>query len=319
MATAMSLRVAAILRLADRIGDAGCTAAELAGWTKPSAAALTRVLDHLVSIGVLQLVEDRYQITDLGSQLREDADNDLLDLLDVNSAIGRAELAFVELLHTVSTGTAAYPRRYGRDFWADLAATPALQQSFDAKMTRRFREHAPQIAQRFNWSRFHTIVDVGGGQGTVLSAILNAHPDVQGQLVYLPATAAGAGEEFAAAGLDNRASTAAGSFFEPLPGGADADILHDILHDWDDEHAHVILSRCAQAAGTNGTILIIEPIRGGGSDTAIDLSMLVFFGGCERTIDELAELASAHNLTLKSVTAVADGRTLLEFAVASGS
>jgi hypothetical protein len=181
-------------------------------------------------------------------------------------------------------------------------------------MTRRFREHAPAIARRFDWSRFGTIVDVGGGQGTVLSAILHAHPAVHGQLVDLAPTAAQAMQEFIAAGLDGRAHAVAGSFFEPLPGGADAYILSDILHDWDDEHAHKILDRCARAAGSDGVILVIEPVRGHGAHTEIDLSMLVFFGGRERTINELAELAAGHDLRLTSTTRVTDGRTLLEFA-----
>jgi hypothetical protein len=314
LATPMALRVAVTLRLADRLTDAGATATDLAGQTGTQPAAMTRLLDHLVTLGVLDRTGGRYRTTALGDHLREDADNDLLDELDMTSAIGRAELAFVELRHAMETGQAAYPQRYGQDFWADLAATPALQRSFDAKMTRRFREHAPKIAHRFDWHRFRTVVDVGGGQGTVLSAVLQAHPTVHGRLVDLAPTAARAAQEFAAAGLSGRASAVAGSFFEPLPEGADAYILSDILHDWDDEHAGKILARCAEAAGSDGVILVIEPVRGQGADTAIDLSMLVFFGGRERSIDELAELAAGHGLELASTTPVTEGRTLLEFA-----
>jgi 2,7-dihydroxy-5-methyl-1-naphthoate 7-O-methyltransferase len=148
IATPMSLRVAATLRLADRVGDAGATAADLAAGTGTCATALTRMLDHLTSIGVLQLVDGRYQRTDLRRQLRDDSDSELRDDLDINSAIGRVELAFVELLHTVTTGASAYPRRYGRGFWNDLAADLVLQESFDDKMTRRFREQAPKNRRR---------------------------------------------------------------------------------------------------------------------------------------------------------------------------
>jgi hypothetical protein len=82
----------------------------------------------------------------------------------------------VELLHTVTTGASAYPRRYGRGFWNDLAADLVLQESFDDKMTRRFREQAPKIAEGFDWSRFRDIVDVGGGQGTLLASLAPAGP-----------------------------------------------------------------------------------------------------------------------------------------------
>ncbi|QLY28911.1 methyltransferase [Nocardia huaxiensis] len=312
LATPMALRVAATLRLADHIPEFGATATELATSTATSAPALTRVLAHLVTLGVLTARDDTYHLTELGRQLRSDADNELLLELDINSAVGRAELAYVELEHAVRTGEAAYPRRYGRDFWSDLAEAPALRESFDAKMTRRIRAIAPQIARRYDWSRFTTVVDVGGGQGTVLSAILRQHPSVRGQLVDLPATATRAVEEFAASGLADRATVVAGSFFDPLPAGADAYLLSDILHDWDDAHARRILSRCAEAAGRTGTILIVEAIHGRGSHTAIDLTMLVFFGGRERTLDEFATLVGACGLYLKSVSEIAENRTLLE-------
>ncbi|MVU80876.1 methyltransferase [Nocardia sp. ET3-3] len=314
LATPMALRVAATLRLADHIGDTGASVTALAERTATAAPALARVLAHLVTLDVLTADGAIYRLTELGRQLRSDADNELLLELDINSAIGRAELAYVELEHVVRTGEAGYPRRYGRDFWSDLAETPALRESFDAKMTRRFQAIAPQIAQRYDWSRFATVVDVGGGQGTVLSAILRAHPSVRGHLVDLPDTAARAVEEFAAAGLGDRATVTPGSFFDPLPAEADAYLLSDILHDWDDDHGSQILSRCAQAAGTTGTILIVEALHGRGSHTAIDLTMLVFFGGRDRTLDEFAALIAANGLHLKSVSNIADNRTLLEVA-----
>ncbi|OHU26239.1 methyltransferase [Mycobacteroides chelonae] len=312
LATPMALRVAATLRLADHIGEIGSTAEDLTERTATSAPALLRVLAHLVTIDILTLVEGTYRLTELGRQLLSGADNELLLELDIDSAVGRGELAFVELAHAVRTGEAAYPQRYGRDFWSDLAEVPALRKSFDAKMARRFRAILSQLAGRYDWGRFDTIVDVGGGQGAVLGAILRAHPSMQGQLVDLPATAARAAEEFAAAGLDERVSVVAGSFFDPLPAGADAYLLSDILHDWDDAHAHAILARCADAAGRSGTILIVESVHGLGAHTGIDLTMLVLFGGRDRTLDEFTTLLDAHGLRLKSVVDIADHRTLLE-------
>lgn len=313
LATPMSIRVAATLRLADLIGDTGATAAQLAEATATAPMALTRVLDHLVTIGVLEFVEDRYGLTALAGPLRADHDTHLLDQLDIDSAIGRATLAFVDLLDVVKTSTAAYPRRYGRDFWADLADRPALRQSFDARMERRFDVRAPEMARRFDWSRFGTIVDVGGGVGTVLRAIVEEHPTVTGQVVDLEPTVTRAAEAFAAAGLDHRVTTVAGSFFDPLPRGAAAYLLCDILHDWDDEHARVILSRCAEAAGEHGRVLVIEMLREHDVNTMYDLCMLVFFGGGERTIEELNEMARPFGLTAVSKTPVAVDRTLVEF------
>ena len=122
-----------------------------------------------------------------------------------------------------------------------------------------------------------------------------------------------AADRFATAGLDDRARALSGNFFDPLPVGADAYLLSDILHDWDDAHARKILAGCRRAAAPNGTVVVIEPVRGQGADTAIDLFMLMCFGGRERTVDELAALAAECGLELRGSSPVADGRTAVEF------
>jgi 2,7-dihydroxy-5-methyl-1-naphthoate 7-O-methyltransferase len=314
LATPMSIRVAASLSLVERAGTAGATAELLAAETGTSAPALRRLLDHLVAVGVFALDPEtgRYRPTDLGAQLREDSPEGIKPLLDVNCAGGRADLAFVDLLETITTGAPAYVHRYGREFWADLDIRPELRRSFDAQMTWRFQVQAPQLAERFDWSRFAHILDVGGGDGAVLEAILRAHPDVRGSVLDLAPAATAATARFAAAGLDDRAGAVPGSFLDPLPAAADAYLLCDILHNWDDDHVRRILTGCRRAAAPSGTVVVIEAVRGEGADTAIDLFMLMCFGGRERTVDELAALGADCGLTLRSAGPVADGRTALE-------
>ena len=318
LATPMAIRVAATLGLVERAGPAGATAQQLAVVTGTVEHPLRRLLDHLVTVGVFDLDAEsgRYRPTDLGAQMGEDAPSGVKPLLDINCAGGRAELAFVELLGTVSTGAPAYVRRYGREFWADLDAEPELRRTFDAQMNWRFRVQAPQIAERFDWGRFPEILDVGGGDGMVLAAILLAHPDVRGRVLDLPPTAAAAAGRFTAAGIDDRAAALAGSFFDPLPAGADAYVLSDILHDWDDDHARAILAGCRRAATPDGTVVVIEPVLGQGTGTAMDLFMLMCFSGRERTVDDLAGLAADSGLALRDTRPVAEGRTALEFGVA---
>jgi hypothetical protein len=317
LATPMAIRVAATLSLVERAGSTGATAEHLASETGTETTALRCLLDHLVTIGAFDLdgATSRYRPTSLGDQMSEDAPEGIKPLLDINKAGGRAELAFVELLGTITTGTPAYERHYGREFWADLDTMPELRRSFDAQMNWRFQLQAPQIAERFDWSRFSEIVDVGGGDGTVLAAILRANPDLRGQVLDLPPAATAATERFAAAGLRDRAGAVSVSFFDPLPVGADAYLLSDILHDWDDDNACKILTECRRAAAPNGAVVVIEPVRGQGADTAIDLFMLMCFAGRERTVDELAQLAAGCGLTLHGSGPVADGRTALEFGV----
>lgn len=321
LATPMSIRVAATLSLVERAGSAGATAERLASETGTSAPALKCLLDHLVAIGVFDLDTEsgHYRPTDLGAQMSEDAPEGIKPLLDINCAGGRADLAFVDLLGTITTGAPAYVHRYGRDFWTDLDIRPELRRSFDAQMNWRIQVQAPQIAERFDWRRFSEILDVGGGDGTVLATILHAHPDLRGRVLDLAPTATAATARFAAAGLSDRASAVTGSFFDPLPVGADAYLLSDILHNWDDDHAREILAGCRRAAAPNGTVVVIEPVRGQDAETAIDLFMLMCFSGRERSVDELAALAADRGLVLRSWGPVARGRTALEFGVADPS
>ncbi|MBP2336134.1 hypothetical protein JOF41_002312 [Saccharothrix coeruleofusca] len=313
LATPMALRVAATLGLPDRLLGDGASVEQLAAELDAAPIALDLLLAHLATLGVVERTPTGYRTSAYGEHLRLDAGNGLTDLLRLDTAGGRAELAFVELAHSVSTGRAAYPRRYGQDFWADLAEHPHLRESFDRQMTHRFREQLPRIVAGVDWSRFSSVVDVGGGQGSLLAAILTAHPGVRGHLVDLEPTAADARRTFTAQGLDDRARVTAGSFFDPLPAGADAYLLFDILHDWDDEHAHRIMSRCAEAAHPAGRVLVVEAVAGLRADSESDLAMLVIFGGRERGLDEFRALGSAHGLLLDGVTELTDQRCLLEF------
>lgn len=180
-------------------------------------------------------------------------------------------------------------------------------------MTRRFRDQIPSIVAGTDWARFSTLVDVGGGHGTLLAAILTAYRGLRAQLVDLGPTAAEAARTFTAHDLDDRARALTGSFFDALPPGADAYLLCDILHDWDDDHAQAILRRCAEAARPTSRILVIEAVGGHHADSEFNLAMLDIFGGRDRTLDEFRDLAEPHGLTLTTVTDLTDQRCLLEF------
>ncbi len=311
----MALRVAVTLGLPDRLTGDGASAADLAAELGQSPLALDLLLGHLTTLGVLERTSTGYRTTGYGANLRADAGNGLAGLLDMNAAGGRGELAFVELAYSVATGQAGYIRRYGQDFWADLAEHPHLRETFDRQMTQRFLNQVPGLVAGFDWSRFDTIVDVGGGHGSLLAAILKANPSVRGHLVDLAPTAAAAEKELREQGLEDRTEVTAGSFFDPLPAGADAYLLSDILHDWDDEHAHRVLARCAEAVRPGGRVLVIEAVGGLGAQTEWDLVMLVLYGGRERRLDELRDLAAAHGLVFDSVTTLTEQRSLLEFRV----
>ncbi|MGW4212176.1 methyltransferase [Lentzea sp. NPDC004789] len=308
LVTPMTLRVAVTLGLPDRLHEQSATARELAPELQVDPLALDLLLAHLATLGVVERTDDGYRTTEFGAHLRAGAGNGLNNLLHHDSAAGRAHLAFVDLLHSVRTGEAAYPVRHGRDFWTDLTERPHLRAAFDRQMNDRMRGWIPHVVANFDWSRFGSIVDVGGGHGSLLAAILDANPGVRGHLVDLEETAAGARELLRRFG--DRAEVTGGSFFDPLPTGGDAYVLFDVLHNWDDERARRILARCVEAAGPDGRVLVVESI---GGLTEFDLIMLVDFGGRDRSRAELEELASASGLTLVGATRVTDERSVLEF------
>lgn len=308
LATPMALRVAVTLGLPERLAAPG-TADQLAPELDVDPLALDLLLGHLVTLGIVEHTDSGYRTTRLGENLRPGADNGLANLMDAGTAAGRADLAFVDLLHSVRTGEPAYPLRYGQDFWSDLDEQPHLRRTFDGQMAFRIREQVPQVVAGFDWSRFASIVDVGGGPGVQLAAILAANPSLTGHLVDLDVARATKAFE----GLGDRAQATAGSFFDPLPAGADAYLLFDILHDWDDEHAALVLRRCAEAMALDGRVLVVEAVGGMRASTEMDLVMLVHFGGRERRVDELVNVAAAAGLGLVEVAELGQSRVLLEF------
>ncbi|WP_425426014.1 methyltransferase [Amycolatopsis xylanica] len=319
LATPMALRVAVTLGLPDRLRGDGATVGQVAADLGVAPVPLELLLGHLTSLGIVERTSTGYRTTDFGATLYSDAGNGLTNFLHLDMAGGRAEMAFAELLHSVTTGEPGYTRRFGQDFWTDLAQQPHLRASFDEQMTHRFREQIPGLVAGFDWGRFTTIVDVGGGHGSLLAAILVAHDSLRGHLVDLDPTATEAVRTFAAHQVEDRAQVTASSFFDPLPAGADAYLLCDILHDWDDRDAHRILARCVEACAPAGRILVIEALGGRQDNTEFDLAMLAIFGGRERRVDEFRDLASAHGLVLQSTVALTDQRNLLEFRLAQGS
>ena len=198
---------------------------------------------------MVERTDATYLTTAFGMPLCPDVDPWLTMLLDATTAAGRSELAFVEMAHSVATG---------QDFWTDATEHPQLRDSFDAQMTARFVTQVPQIVARVDWSHFATLVDVGGGHGTLLAEVLEAHPAMTARLVDLERTATGAAQTFQQRGLHERATAIAGSFFDPLPAGADAYLLCDILHDWDDPHAQQISADHRIIRSQNGSILDVR-------------------------------------------------------------
>lgn len=296
LATPMAVRVAATLHVADHIASGHGTAAAIAEVAGADPRALDSVLRHLVAIGILEHDPSRgYALTEAGEPLRDGHPAGLRAHLDAERPLGRAELSFVQLVHSVRTGDAAFPVQFGHGFWDDLGTDADRAASFDAAMGRDVAAWAPAIAGAYDWGAVGHVVDVGGGDGTLAVELIRRFPRLRVTVFDLPETATRAGATIAAAGFDDRAVAVGGSFFEPLPAGADVYVLTAIVHDWDDAAAREILRGCAQAAGRTGRVLVIEKIGIDGEtpSSEMDLRMLAYFGGRERRPGELVALAES--------------------------
>lgn len=303
LVTPIAIRVAATLRVADHLA-AGRTVIEIAETENVDADVLDRVLQHLADVGLfVSGYAGHYSLTERAEELRSDHPASVRALLDMDDALGRAELSFADLLHSVRTGEAAFSVRFGRSFWVDLAADSGRFASYAAAMGSDVAAWAPSILEGYDWGSLRHVVDVGGGDGSLLIAMLGAHAGLRGTVLDLPEAADAARERLRGAGLAERSDVVSGSFFDPLPKGGDGYLLSAILHDWHDDAARAILGRCAEAAGPNGTVFVIEKIGPDGESvrTPMDLRMLAFFGGRERGAAAIGALGARVGLRLREV------------------
>lgn len=317
LVTPMAVRVAATLRLADEMPDQDTgtiPVRELATRAGADTDALTRLLRHLVNHGVFS--EPRpgeFAVNQVAALLRAGHPAGVRTWLDLDGFGGRMDLAFTGLAHTVRTGEPAWAQVFGQPFWQYLDANPEISAAFDQTMAVGHSYWAT-IVDGFDWSAITHVVDVGGGTGALLAAVLTRNPGLRGTLLDLPETVARGAEYLTGLGLAGRFAVAGQSFFDPLPAGADAYLLSKIIHDWEDERATAILRGCARAAGQRGRVLIIE----GHGDTAdaafaeMNLRMLVLTGGRERAPGEYQDLAAAAGLRVVAVHQTAGGPVIIE-------
>jgi hypothetical protein len=201
-----------------------------------------------------------------------------------------------------------------------VADNPELTAPFDQAMATFAPWNAAAVTAAINFSAFRKVVDVGGGNGSLLIGILNACPGLSGAVFDQPHTAARARAQVTAAGLAGRCEVIAGSFFDAVPRGADAYLLSNVLVDWDDERAAAILRNCRAAMPCHGQVLIVEqvypasvaPSEDCRDVTAIDMLMLVCTGGRQRSETEFRALLAASGFRLSRVIPTATFMSVIQ-------
>lgn len=300
-----AIHVAATLGIADLLADASRTSDELAEFTGTHPPTLYRLLRALASADVLRELDGRrFELTPLGERLRSDVPDSIAGWA---AFIGRPYYwqAWAGLLHSVRTGENAFRHVHDTDVWTYRSSRPDESVIFDRAMTSLSRRSNTALLAAYDFGRFRTIVDVGGGNGALLAAIVAAHPDLEGVLFDQPHVVAGARALLERAGVADRCRVVGGSFFESVPSGADAYVLRAVIHDWEDEGSIRILGLVRRAVAGDGTLLLVEriiaPPNEGRDAKFSDLNMLVAAGGRERTREEFAALLDASHFRLARV------------------
>jgi hypothetical protein len=313
---AQAIHVAATLGIADLLKDGPRTSDDLAVATGSHPTALYRLLRGLASVGVFCEEDDRhFTLTPLGNCLRSDAAEPVGPWARF---IGRPWhwQSWENLLHSVRTGETASRHAHGMGLFEYFARHPEEGAAFDAAMTGISQRQAAAVLAVGDFGRFGRIVDVGGGQGAFLAAILAKHPATQGVLFDLPHVVAHAEPFLRAAGVAARCRVVGGDFFEAVPDGGDAYVLKNTLFNWDDDQATAILRTCRRAMGPTGTLLVVDPVLAGPNEGEqvkfIDINMLVVATGQVRTSEEYAALFARAGFGLVELTATASEVSVIE-------
>ncbi|MFG1949430.1 methyltransferase [Nonomuraea sp. NPDC048826] len=315
-----ALLTMAELGLADELAHGPLGAADLAGRCEADPDALRRVLRELAAMGLVRRTgDDRYDLTERGTPLRSDVPGSLRSSIQM---LGEESLwyAMGNLPATVRAGSSALTARYGL-LYDHLAANPETSRLFGEYMATRAIPFIEGLVKGYDFRGVHSLVDVGGGRGHVLAAVLEANPEMRGVLLDREHVIEQARAALAAEGLTDRCELVPGDFFRSVPAGHDAYLLGSVLHNWDDDDAVTILRNVREAMDPAGRVLVLEVVLP--EDDAphlgkdLDMRMLaVFDGGTERSGSEYGALLSRAGLTLSRVVELEGAASLIE-AVAS--
>ncbi|MEJ2866924.1 methyltransferase [Actinomycetospora sp. OC33-EN08] len=302
---AQTLAAAVRLGVPDRLDDTGRPAGDVAGDLGTDPAATLRLLRALAALGLAGEPEPGiFAATARGALLRRDRPDSLAAFVEMFLDPAMVA-AWAKLDDSVRTGRTTFDEVFGVDFFGHLAAHPHLSRTFNASMRQATAAVSAVLPGAVDLRRFDSLMDVGGGDGTLLASILAGHPHLRGVLFD---SAAGAAESaIALADFPYRVEVVTGDFFVGVPGGCEAYLMKSIVHDWDDAAVTTILRHLHAVVPDHGRLFVVEPVLPGTADGSAhpitylsDLNMMVNVGGRERTEEEFRALLAAGGFELVS-------------------
>lgn len=311
--------VAAKLGISDYLKDGAKSAADLADATSTHEDSLYRVLRMLASAGIYREdVGKTFSLTPLSETL----------LTDVPGSIRGAAIAEMgeihyaawgNIMHSVRTGEIAFDNHFGMNVWEYFETDPEKADNFNRYMASSSEFLNQAIAATYDFSKYEKLVDVGGGFGGLISAILDANPELKGVIYDQPSVVAKSKDFLAARGLAERCETIGGDFFESVPAGGDIYSMRWILHDWEDAKAIRILENIRAVLPPNGKLVLAETVV---PETAephfskfFDLIMLTMTGGRERTATEWETLLGKAGFKIERIIPTQSFLSIIEAVV----
>jgi O-methyltransferase domain/Dimerisation domain len=319
-----AIYVAAALGLSDQLADGPRELSCLADQTHTDPPSLYRLLRALATVGVYEELPDRhFGLTALGEALRSDVPDSMAPLAK-HLGSGHHQAAWGGLLESIRTGTNAFTNVHGMSVWDYQAARPDDNAVFNAAMTSISQRVAGGVLEAYDFARFGTVVDVAGGRGALLGAILARYPHLRGVLADQAHVIDGAPAVLTSLGVQDRCELVVADFFVSVPDGGDAYLLKSIVHDWEDPETVAILRTVRRAMSPTAVVLLIERLLGEPDDLGFaaafsDLNMLVGPGGRERTEAEFEEVLSAAGLRRSRTVRTPTGFAVLEAVVDEGA
>lgn len=266
---------------------------ELASATETKPDLLYRLLRALASVGIFAEVDGKqFSLTPLAELLRSDVTGSQRSLALM---MGDDQYrAWGNLADTVQTGHNAYEKIFGKPIFDHLAEQPEKARIFDDAMTGIHGRETGAILDAYDFSGIDVLADIGGGNGSKITAILQRYPRLRGILFDLPHVVQRARPNVESAGIIDRCQLVSGDFFQSVPRGADVYLMRHIIHDWDDEKSLTILQNCHEVMTPGSKLLLVESVIPPGNDPFmgkfLDLTMMLIPGGKERTEEEYREL-----------------------------
>jgi SAM-dependent methyltransferase len=317
LAIHQALYAAAKLGVADLLKDGAQTSSDLARNLNVNESALYRVLRLLASQSVFQEKSPQtFANTELSNFLRTGVPGSVRSVLIFRGShfiFG----PFGEILYSIETGLAARTKIYGMEAFEYLKTDPETARIFDDAMTSMSALVGPVVAAAYDFARWGSLMDVGGGNGMLLADILKAHPELRGVLADLPhAVERAAQRGFLAGELASRSAMQPCDFFREVPSGCRAYLMKHVIHDWDDERAGKILTNCRRAVPKDGVLLLVEWALPEGNAPSegkfADVVMMLMTGGKERTVEEYRRLLSQAGFNLNLVISTSYDLNIIE-------